>query len=197
MSSFRNSITFNGADSEFTHKAKAVLELANAKIAEFADHISQLEEKIKSTLERADAESVATSLGPEFDESPLPKKRGRPLKKKPSKDYIDVGSEVSGMSPNDDTTMDGSNTLADDLQYSSEEDLDDEDWENVEDQDGVVGASGMAQTPGFTIQIADPVAAAAAAAGASSYNIGKERTMSNLISYYIQNNLLNWIYLTF
>ena len=67
------------------------------------------------------------------------RKRGRPRKLKPSmsQDYIDVGSDAR-MSPGDFAEEGNSRSnLEDDLQYSSDDDLDvedEEDWQEVDNE---------------------------------------------------------------
>ena len=126
-----NSLEFNGPNSEYTLKAKKIVDVTNETLSQFSDHLSELEEKIKEVqaraLESADMDSIGTSI----DEQPPPRKRGRPRKR-----LVDDAGE-------DSNTMQSSN-LDDDLHYTSDEDddPDDDDWEPVgggieDDDEGV------------------------------------------------------------
>ena len=153
---YTNSLQYNGEASEFTVKAKKILEVVNTTLETYVDHLDELEKRISETqriaLEQADMDSLGTSLGGENPEDvPVKKKRGRPRKKKglkiTSAEYIDVGFEgESATSPNDDSNAGGN--LEDDLQYSSEEEEEEEDWEEVDDDNAGPSA-------GFTVTVDD------------------------------------------
>ncbi|KAL1438187.1 hypothetical protein MTO96_048271 [Rhipicephalus appendiculatus] len=61
---YRNSMQFNGADSQFTQKAKEIVDACRAALDEHDSQLSQLEQAIKvaqeAALEAADTDSVAT-----------------------------------------------------------------------------------------------------------------------------------------
>ena len=151
---YKNSKEFNGEQSDYTTKAKKLLDITKEKLYHaYADDMARLEEKISETqlraIDQADVDSLGTSLG-EFDESSrmsMPssetqappqkskKKRGRPRKAKLNKSY---------------------GNLEDDLQYSSddnfgdfnddEDEEDDEDWQEVDNTNDATDA-------GFTVTV--------------------------------------------
>jgi len=152
-----NSKDFNGEQSEFTSKAKLLVDITKEKMYQaYNDDMARLEELIQESqqraIEQADVDSLGTSLG-ELDDSSrmsmpssetptMPKgkskkKKGRPNRKaKMNKSY---------------------NNLMDDLQYSSDEDRfddynddddeeeEDEDWQEVDNED--------AEDAGFTVTV--------------------------------------------
>ena len=69
---FNNSKEFNGEASEYTLKAKKLLDITKEKLFAYGDHLEGLEDKIKqvqqNAIERAEVDSLGTSLG-ELDES--------------------------------------------------------------------------------------------------------------------------------
>eukprot|EP00095_Tigriopus_kingsejongensis_P010565 maker-scaffold2286_size17589-snap-gene-0.4 protein:Tk10565 transcript:maker-scaffold2286_size17589-snap-gene-0.4-mRNA-1 annotation:"transcription initiation factor tfiid subunit 1 isoform x2" len=136
---YTNSLEFNGHESEYTAKAKKLLEISHEFINSFAEHIMQLEDRIRDTQARAleNAETESTLM----DEMPVKKKRGRPRKKK-----LPLSSEFvsdNARSPTD--LMDEDDTsnvnLEQDLQYSSDDDMDDDDWDPVDVDEGSVNVT--------------------------------------------------------
>merc|ERR1719228_3281032 len=115
---FQNSLTFNGENSEFTHKAKVLVETVEETLVPFADHCESLEVSIRETQQRALEQADLDSLGTSFTDDNEPKKKKKKKKHDISNDYIDVGSEAS---PDADADT---GDLMEDLQYSSEEDDD-------------------------------------------------------------------------
>ncbi|QQP50590.1 Transcription initiation factor TFIID subunit, partial [Caligus rogercresseyi] len=130
-----NSLLYNGEASDFTAKAKRILEVTKDTLEEYADHLTSLEEKIqevqRKALEQTDVESLGAALGvdeegeesggEEHSPKGKKKKRGRPRKKGPkiiSAEFVDDGGNEGG------------GLLEEDLQYSS-----DEDWEEVVEED--------------------------------------------------------------
>merc|ERR1719474_1717110 len=132
---YQNSLAFNGENSEFTHKAKIIVDTVEDTLVPFAEHCESLEVSIRETQQRALEQADLDSLGTSFTDDNEPKKK-RKKKHDVSNDYIDVGSEAS---PGADDTGD----LMDDLQYSSEEE--DDEWDEVEDSQD--------QSQGFTINV--------------------------------------------
>ena len=133
---YQNSLVFNGDNSEFTVKAKILIDTVEDTLVPFADHCESLEVNIREAQQRALEQADLDSLGTSFTEDNEPKKKRKKKKKHDiSNDYIDVGSEAS---PDADT-----GDLLDDLQYSSEED--DDDWDEVEDSQD--------PSQGFTINV--------------------------------------------
>merc|ERR1719474_472922 len=132
---YLNSLTFNGENSEFTAKAKTILDTVEDTLIPFAEHCESLEANIREAQQRALEQADLDSLGTSFTDDHEPKKK-RKKKHDVSNDYIDVGSEAS---PGADDTGD----LMDDLQYSSEEE--DDEWDEVEDSQD--------QSQGFTINV--------------------------------------------
>ena len=69
---FNNSKEFNGEASEYTLKAKKLLDITKEKLFAYGDHLEGLEDKIKqvqqNAIDRAEVDSLGTSLG-ELDES--------------------------------------------------------------------------------------------------------------------------------
>merc|ERR1712106_1042123 len=132
---YQNSLVFNGENSEFTVKAKILIDTVEDTLVPFADHCESLEVNIREAQQRALEQADLDSLGTSFTEDNEPKKKRKKKKHDISNDYIDVGSEAS---PDADT-----GDLLDDLQYSSEED--DDDWDEVEDSQD--------PSQGFTINV--------------------------------------------
>ena len=127
---YTNSLAFNGENSDFTVKAKMLLDMVEETLVPFAEHCELVEANIreaqKRAMEQADLDSLGTSL---TEEEP---RRKRKRRHNTSSDNI--------ASANEDT-----NDLLDDLQYSSDED-DDGDWDEVEDSQDAPAA-------GFTISV--------------------------------------------
>merc|ERR1719315_533406 len=132
---YHNSLVFNGENSEFTHKAKILVDTVEDTLVPFAEHCESLEVSIRETQQRALEQADLDSLGTSFTDDNEPKKKKKKKKHDISNDYIDVGSEAS---PDADT-----GDLMEDLQYSSEED--DDEWDEVEDSQD--------PSQGFTINV--------------------------------------------
>lgn len=130
---FTNSLTFNGENSDFTLKAKVLLETVEEELIPFAEHCEPMEDNIRAAQKRAIEQADLDSLGTSFTEDNEPRRK--------RKRRQNISSE---MSPSEDT-----GDLLDDLQYSSEEEEED-DWDDVEDSQDAT-----AQTPaaGFTISV--------------------------------------------
>jgi len=128
---YHNSLAFNGDNSEFTVKAKSLVDTVLETLVPFAEHCQGLEANIKEAQKRAMEQAEMDSLGTSFTDEPETKRR----KKKRHHTSTDFGSELS---PEGGETGD----LMDDLQYSSEED--DEEWDEVSDSQ---------DQQGFTINV--------------------------------------------
>merc|ERR1719348_1234998 len=120
---YQNSLAFNGENSEFTHKAKILVDTVEDTLIPFAEHCESLEVSIRETQQRALEQADLDSLGTSFTDDNEPKKKRKKKKHDISNDYIDVGSEAS---PDADADT---GDLMEDLQYSSEED--DDEWDEV------------------------------------------------------------------
>merc|ERR1711997_1135092 len=101
----------NGPDSEYTHKAKKILDVTKEALVSYADYLTQLEQKIREVQQRAidqaDVDSLGASLGELDDQQrsasrssdqgvegssnrPLKRGRGRPRKHPISSELVDV-----------------------------------------------------------------------------------------------------------
>ena len=129
---YSNSLTFNGEQSDFTMKAKSLLDVVEETLIPFAEHCELLEDNIRKAQQRAIEQADLDSLGTSEDQEPRRKRKRR----------HETNSESTGlMSPGEDT-----GDLLDDLQYSSE---DEDDWDEVDDsQEGA-----PAPEAGFTISV--------------------------------------------
>ena len=154
----KNSIQFNGPDSEYTHKAQKILDVTKEALISYSDYLTQLEEKIREVQQRAidqaDVDSLGASLGELDDQRSasrssdhgntsmsgaesssglgMKRGRGRPRKHPVNPELVDVTGEGSDRGMND-----SGGNLMDDLQFSdsdmSDGDMDDgEDWEDVD-----------------------------------------------------------------
>merc|ERR1719431_257579 len=106
-----NSLAFNGESSEFTAKAKVLVDTVLDTLVPFAEHCEGLEANIKEAQKRAMEQAEMDSLGTSFTDEGEGKRRKK--RHDTSTDDLSVGGE-----------------LGEDLQYSSEED---EEWDEVED----------------------------------------------------------------
>ena len=131
---YQNSLDFNGENSEFTAKAKTLIDTVEDTLIPFADHCESLEANIREAQQRAIEQADLDSLGTSFTEDE-PKKKRKKKKHDTSNDFIDVGSEFS--------RADDTGDLEDDIPYSSEDG--DDSWEEVEDSQD--------QSQGFTINV--------------------------------------------
>ena len=126
---YNNSLTFNGDKSDFTLKAKSLLDTVEETLIPFAEHCESLEANIREAqqraMEQADLDSNGTSL---TEEEPRRKR-----KRTGGGSRMSVGGEEGG-------------DLLDDLRYSSEEE-DDDDWDEVEDSQDSTAHQG------FTISV--------------------------------------------
>ena len=131
---YSNSRIYNGENSDFTAKAKKLLDITLETLAPYTDHCEQLEANIREAqqraLEQAEMDSLGTSLVGDGDGDT----RGEPSKRRIG---LDISSDYVG-----DENSPG--LLEDDLQYSSEEEEDD--WDEVDEQ---------SQNPGFSVTV-DP-----------------------------------------
>ncbi len=146
---YNNSKQFNGEQSEYTAKAKRLLDFTKGQLYQAAhnDYYAELEAKIQECEIEGDVESLATSMG-ELDESSRMSGQEAPIEKKDKKKAKLRKGKLNK----------SYNNLEDDLHYSSddnfgdfddEEEEEDEDWQEVaEDQ----------QQPGFTVTVQDPSA---------------------------------------
>ena len=100
---YNNSLTFNGEHSEFTMKAKMLLDVVEETLIPFAEHCELLEAKIrvaqKRAIEQAEIDSLGTSITD--DQEPRRKKKRR-----------HNTSGTADMSPGEDA-----GDILDDLQY--------------------------------------------------------------------------------
>merc|ERR1712241_1191606 len=92
---YQNSLAFNGENSEFTHKAKIIVDTVEDTLVPFAEHCESLEVSIRETQQRALEQADLDSLGTRFTDDNEPKKKRKKKKHDISNDYIDVGSEAS------------------------------------------------------------------------------------------------------
>ena len=94
---YQNSLSFNGENSEFTLKAKLLLDVVEDTLSEFAEVCEGLEANIRQAQARALEQMDLDSLGTSFshDENEPKKKRKKKRQHDNSNDYIDVGSEAS------------------------------------------------------------------------------------------------------
>lgn len=152
-----NSATFNGADSPFTEKAQTLVDIAKESLDPFDGELAEMEANIREVeskaLEDIELDSIATSMG--GDEAPPPpkKKRGRPRKTPISQEFVDDEDDDHGRSPKR-MKMDHSerSNLADDLQYSSDDE--DPDWEAVgSDEDVTVTIDEQSQDAQHPVNI--------------------------------------------
>ena len=147
---YNNSKQFNGEQSEYTAKAKRLLDFTKGQLYQAAhnDYYAELEAKIQEREIEGDVESLGTSMG-ELDESSRMSAQEAPIEKKDKKKAKPRKAKLNK----------SYNNLEDDLHYSSDddnfgdfdddEDEEDEDWQEVvEDQ----------QQPGFTVTVQDPSA---------------------------------------
>jgi len=120
---FEASKLFNGPSNEFTIKAYKLLETVHGYLAQYQDHCSHLEIKIKETTQRAidqaELDSLGASLGGEGDEVLGKKKRKK-------------------------------GQLENDLEYSSD---DDDEWDDVDDQQSSSNQGGLMPPGGFSMSL--------------------------------------------
>ena len=125
---YQNSLAFNGENSEFTMKARVILDTVLDTLVPFAEHCEGLEANIKEAQKRAMEQAEMDSLGTSFTDEP----EGKGRRKKRHDTSTDQDFSPGGGETGD---------LMDDLQYSSEEE--DDEWDEVEDS----------QDQGFTIAV--------------------------------------------
>merc|ERR1719186_1624221 len=134
---YNNARIYNGENSDFTAKAKKLLDITLETLAPYAEHCELLENKIREAqqraLEQAEMDSLGTSLGGDTDT--LGEHSGG-MKERRRKD-LDISSDFLDGDEN------SPGLLEDDLQYSSEEE---DDWDEVDEQ---------SQNPGFSVTV-DP-----------------------------------------
>ena len=147
------SVQFNGENSEFSLKAKKILDVTKEALAPYDAELAVLEEGIKEVqnamLEQAEMESLGASLGEDSAPGLTPKssgskKRGRPRKAPLSQEFVpNSDDEEQQQSPSlgkrktkksaeaaaaeaaEAALIAAGGSLADDLRYSSDEDDDD------------------------------------------------------------------------
>ena len=134
---YNNSLTFNGDESDFTMKAKSLLDTVEETLVPFAEHCESLEENIRQAQQRAIEQADLDSNGTSFTEDEPRRKRKR------RHDTSSDGAGGSRLSLGNDDTGD----LLDDLRYSSEEEDEEDDWDEVEDSQDATGHQG------FTISV--------------------------------------------
>ena len=135
---YNNSLTFNGENSDFTFKAKALLDTVEETLIPFEETIEGMEAKIREAQKRALEQADLDSLGTSFTEEHEPRRK---RKRRHDTSSTAVSGEMSAGGEGEDT-----GDLLDDLQYSSE-DEDEDDWDEVED------SQDAAPTAGFTISV--------------------------------------------
>ena len=173
----KNSIQFNGPDSEYTHKAKKILDVTKEALISYADYLTQLEQKIREVQQRAidqaDVDSLGASLG-ELDDQrsasrssdhggnpntsgtesssgrPMKRGRGRPRKHPINSDLVDVTGEGDDLSNRD--IDDSGGNLMDDLQFS-DSDLSDGNMDDDEEDWEDVDVTGEPIEPGEGISV--------------------------------------------
>merc|ERR1719348_1942155 len=101
---YHNSLTFNGENSEFTAKARILVNTVLETLIPFEQHCLSLEANIREAQKRAREQAELDSMSKSGD--------------------LEAGSSAASPSGGD---------LLEDLQYSSEEE-DDDDWDEVEDR---------------------------------------------------------------
>ena len=145
---YNNSKQFNGEQSEYTAKAKRLLDFTKGQLFQAAhnDYYAELEAKIQEREIEGDVESLGTSMG-EMDESSRMSAQEVPIEKKDKKKAKPRKAKLNK----------SYNNLEDDLHYSSDDNFgdfdDDEDEEDEEWQEVVED-----QQPGFTVTVQDPSA---------------------------------------
>ena len=173
----KNSIQFNGPESEYTHKAQKILDVTKEALISYSDYLTQLEEKIREVQQRAidqaDVDSLGASLG-ELDDQrsasrssdhggnsslfggeassgmPMKRGRGRPRKHPVNPEHVDVTGDTDSSMPGSGVTESGGN-LRDDLEFSDSDMSDgeiDDDTDDFEDVDVTGEAGGISVTVG-------------------------------------------------
>ena len=99
------SLTFNGEQRDFTHKAKTHLNVVEETLIPFAEHCESLEENIRKTQKRAIEQADLSSLGTSTEQEP---RRKRKLHHETNTEAMSRGGEDTG-------------DILDDLRHSSEE----------------------------------------------------------------------------
>ena len=150
---YNNSLTFNGEHSEFTMKAKMLLDVVEETLIPFAEHCELLEAKIrvaqKRAIEQAEIDSLGTSITD--DQEPRRKKKRRhntsgTADMSPGEDAGDILDDLQYRYDNTDNVVHNNNAVIGDCSSEEEED----DWDEVEDsQDGSVAPPAA----GFTISV--------------------------------------------
>lgn len=117
---YENSLKYNGKNNAFTEKAEAVVRACKADLEQYHDHLTQLERNISLVQERHLEQSEADAaswMGPE-DEEENPE----------GGDYVDI----EGVSPDAQQIRDKKHLLEEDLQFSSEEEMEEMQMEPTE-----------------------------------------------------------------
>ena len=182
----KNSVQFNGPNSEYTHKAQKILDVTKEALISYSEYLTQLEEKIREVqqraIEQADVDSLGASLG-ELDDQrsasrlsghgenssaelgsgmPMKRGRGRPRKHPLNHELVDVTGEggdgitASGLA-GDQSLNDSGGNLMDDLQFSDSDLSDDVEIEDDDDEDWEdVDGSGQVEESGGISVAVDP-----------------------------------------
>ncbi|XP_049784763.1 transcription initiation factor TFIID subunit 1 isoform X1 [Schistocerca cancellata] len=154
----QNCIIYNGKDSTYSQKAETLVKVCRATLDEYGDHLTQLESNISLAQERAleQAEMDPTWLGTEEENYAITEPEHASQNSSPDHgfgksnmddyDFVDVeGDETDGRAAGRSRKKD---VLEEDLQFSSEEDLDDiplSEGEPVPDDDSQQAAEAMVQ----------------------------------------------------
>ncbi|KAK4872343.1 hypothetical protein RN001_014372 [Aquatica leii] len=162
-----NCTLYNGKDSQFTHKAEAIVNVCRGTLDEYDEHLTQLENKIAAAHERAMQEDDNTWLGDEENytiaepDRSLASSPDNPYGKGSMEDYDYVDVEGSGLGFGDVLSpppkirrgrgrprKKAAATLEEDLQFSSEEELDEVPLNEFEDSKGGILISAELPMPG-------------------------------------------------
>ena len=155
---YNNSVQFNGPDSDYSKKARVILDRTSESLAKYGEELDALEAKIsevqrraleeEEAAEEAEAEARAAASG-----EVKKRKRGRPRKKPLTSEFVANSDDETMTTPLPERQAKKkaaakSSNLADDLDYSSDDDMDfeDEEWEPVEDEDTTTPTEGLTVT---------------------------------------------------
>ncbi|XP_063240070.1 transcription initiation factor TFIID subunit 1 isoform X2 [Bacillus rossius redtenbacheri] len=157
----QNCVLYNGKDSTYTQKAETLVKVCRATLEEYGDHLAQLERSISLVQERALEQADEDSLGlggdgdgeeenytiAEPEQHSQTSSPDNPFGKSHLDDYDFV--DVEGDLENDPGSRQiKKDVLEEDLQFSSEEDLEDNPLSEVEplpDDDSQQAAEAMVQ----------------------------------------------------
>lgn len=134
-----NCILYNGKDSTFTHKAEALVRVCRQTLEEYGDHLTQLEKNISLVQERALEQAEVDSLGTWG----AGEEENYTVAEPDLREFVDVEGDM------DPTGMRKikKDVLEEDLQFSSEEEIEDmpSDGEPMPDDDSQQAAEAMVQ----------------------------------------------------